>query len=159
MTKKKYLWSLLAFLMVAALSFGLASCSDDDDDDAPAYVGDWSFTSSTDFSDRTVDLKLTKDGKFVYLITNNIKELPFSSKSYPERRIYRTRVTGEYTVKGNTMTLNPTKGEFYNEEESKWENQPNFEPYAVDVQFKVEGNTMTFESSQMSDEPMVFTKK
>lgn len=53
MKKKKYIWTLLTFMVVAMISVGITSCSKDSDDDGSggdtnsALVGTWSRSYNT----------------------------------------------------------------------------------------------------------------
>lgn len=67
MKKKDYLWSLLAMLMMAMLSVGLSSCSDDDD--PPFVSASVNGSTSFDLSGGSRDIDVTSNTKWTVKIT------------------------------------------------------------------------------------------
>ena len=92
--KKNLLWSLLAVMMVAVMSFSFVSCGDDDDDDAvaanidSAIAGKW-YKHSSGY---TIGYDLRANGEYWYT--------EYENNETPEWFL-----DGRWTASNNTLTL------------------------------------------------------
>lgn len=107
--KRTYLWSLLAFMMVAMLSVGFVSCSDDDDDGDEISVGNlpgmWVLTRTDKVEDgeKSSDT-YDDDSHYMIVYEDGTAELePFYL--FDGLGWAGGEYTAKWTVSGNKLTL------------------------------------------------------
>ena len=101
MSKKYFLWSMFAIMMVAITSVGFVSCSSDsDDDDSMSIVGVWYETQYWK------DNSWKSSGSSFYYIfefkSNNTYNVYLTEDNY---KTGKTLLSGTYTFDGNNLTL------------------------------------------------------
>lgn len=115
---KKYICSLMLVLM-ALVSVGLVSCSDDDEPKASDIVGTWAYDTQV-IGDYAIFFQFTKDGKFHEVHTSIIHgetvlgDVFHGTYTVSGRKLtvtynfqYETEtINCTYSVKGDKLTLN-----------------------------------------------------
>ena len=127
--KMKYLWSLMALIMVTMMSVGLASCSSSDDDEeenseAPAansFVGTWrKYKSETGDEFKNAIWVFEADGMmYEHDIDDNLNIIEGHSETFKyktennhlysqkqkEGKTYDWKDEGAYSITGDILTL------------------------------------------------------
>ena len=95
---KKYIYSLM-FLLMAAVSVGLAACGDDDEPEGSDIVGTWSYVADLP-GDFAILLQFTKDGKFHEVINSTLVSPSHGTYTVSGHKLYLT-----YILENDTATV------------------------------------------------------
>jgi hypothetical protein len=112
--KKKYFWSLLTFMMVAMLSFGITSCGSDDDDDSTdgVLVGEWQECESNGvFRDDATDNEVMH----MRLRSNGTGDWWSVTKGKEDAHKYSFNYSGSISGTSGTITMTITSSTYSSE--------------------------------------------
>ena len=128
---KKYLFSLLAIMMVAIVGFGFASCSSDDDGDDSnnSFVGTWRKYSSTNENEFKNVIWVFEKNMTMYEhdVDDNLKIIEGKTETFKyktekghlytqkqkEGKQYDWEDEGAYNITGDILTLTKDSGKIH----------------------------------------------